>query len=256
MHLKKLFLAFSVMAVLTIPAGGAMAGPITITFDNLGLVDPNPHGLVPSFDVGGVYQIAYSGAFGVFGTAYILNPYLLGQTARDGGQTTFQLWQGYDPDSTETVILSRADQMPFDLISFDDHGIFSLAAPYATVTGNVHGGGTATDTIAIGGAPFDFVTESLPSTFVDLDSVVFSLYPRVILNADGSSSSGGSVLMYDNFMVSTPDTVGVPEPGTLSVFAVVLIGLAGLAQCRRASTRHALRRHCQNWRPVASVTVR
>lgn len=130
---------------------------------------------------------------------------------------------------SQSFTMSQAGGASFDLFSIDLAELFrngdfaeSANATRVNLVGNLLGGGTIAATMLLDGfndgtaLGFDFQTFILPSTFVNLTSVV--------LSGAGSSGFGGTtfnIFAIDNVNAVSP----VAEPSIVALFAVGLLGL-------------------------------
>ena len=109
------------------------------------------------------------------------------------------------------VTFKPIDDSPFSLASMDAATMFPGTAGGMDIVGNLEGGGTVNASFSLTGTFANYV---LPGTFVNLDSVTVS-------NQITGSFRQDSGVSLDNILVNP-----VPEPSTLAVAALALVGLA------------------------------
>ncbi|MCJ8318427.1 MAG: PEP-CTERM sorting domain-containing protein [Colwellia sp.] len=130
-------------------------------------------------------------------------------------------WYGIDNDSgTNMLSMSTQDESLFSLNSFDIAEFFGIpSGVVVNVIGNYFGGGSVSlqvtlDQIADGsGALNDFQTVSFDNSWANLSSVTFS----------ATAGNDDRWFALDNIVVNAES---VPEPSTLAIFALGMIGLA------------------------------
>lgn len=143
---------------------------------------------------------------------------------------------GYESGRGSPIVMSRSDGEAFSLVSLDASEFYAVNNPdrpnadILDITGYLLGGGTVSYQLRLDGlvdgifGPLeDFEHFSLPDLFTNVTSIVFT---GLRLNG----SSGG--INIDNLEVL--DRVSVPEPATLGLFGMGLLGL-GFARRRKAA---------------------
>ena len=126
--------------------------------------------------------------------------------------------------------LSRVGGTAFALTSIDLANLFTPGVAGSVLfTGDLQGGGTVTQTEswnATSGAP-TFTTDQFGSAWNDLIDVKFS------------EPSSEPLFQVDNIVLNNAVMTVTPEPATMTLMAMGLIGIAGAGRRRRAS--HARR---------------
>lgn len=216
----------SAVVGLTILLTAGAANAVVITFDS-----------VPSNGNTFVEETPISTQGFLFGSAHyhlVDDPSISGLA--DNGSAVYIAEEGPKSDGTEfglDITMSMASGGAFTLNGFSGAELFiDPLEPFSNadvimVSGVLAGGGTVSNFFlldgiidGIGGQP-DFQSFLLDATFTDLISVTFSGL---------SNTAPGGGLALDNFDVTT----GVPEPATLAILGLGLVGL-GFMRRRRAS---------------------
>lgn len=143
---------------------------------------------------------------------------------------------GYDTGRGSPINMARQDGGTFSLVSLDVaeffiNGLFADApsADYLQITGSLLDGSSVSYDLYLDGindGPFgvaeDFQHFVLPDLFTNVTSLLFT--GRLL---DGSIAG----LSIDNLEIA--DSVSVPEPGTLGLMGISLLGVAAVRRRRR-----------------------
>jgi len=130
------------------------------------------------------------------------------------------------------ITMARSNGLPFSLYGFDGAELFVDVtnfpnANYIQLAGVLAGGGTVNASFLLDGiidgpgGVADFQRFVLPAGWTDLASVTFS---GAYLYQDGSTSPGGSISL---------DNIVVPEPATMLLLGLAIIGVAGVRRFRK-----------------------
>lgn len=150
---------------------------------------------------------------------------------------------GYEGDRGSPITMSRQDGGAFNLLSLDVAEFFANGlypdkpnADFLTITGTLLGGGLVSYNLFLDGindGPFgtlaDFQHFVLPNLFSNVTSLLFTG-----LRLDGVTSGGVSL---DNLEVTDSSTVSVPEPGSLGLLGISLLGLAAARRRRNLASQ-------------------
>lgn len=139
----------------------------------------------------------------------------------------------YAASHDAAIVLTKIGGGTFTLNSIDLAPVlngpdgFASISSSALFTGTQLGGNILTTTLGWNGAVGNptFVTDPLPSTWTNLITVMFS-----------QGLSPQTFFQFDNVVLNRTATSVVPEPGSITLVAAGLIGIAGARSRRRKRT--------------------
>lgn len=229
MKIKAILGVAALMAVVAMAASPAQAVPVLVDFDDLG------PGLVfgsPGLTSRGFSLTPIGGSVATILNSGNCSPLC----ASNGTQTLVAGGIQAGPPHTNPVTMVDVGGGTFVLLGFDFaefvQGGHISNATQISITGHIFGGGTISQLFTIDGfndgpgGGTDFESAALIAGWAS--SLLTSLDFSGIKPADGNSWG----FSLDNINVNSEISQRVPEPGTLAIFGLGLLGL-GLARRRR-----------------------